>query len=350
MTSATITGWVPATPTTYARPVQDESATLGLTGCATPDGHGVLVWNVSGAVHYARVTSPAQFLVDDVVPTGDIATLMTAGTVYGSVVFSDGVDLFCVVGSNRSNVFYCEIYKANNANNPTSWSVLSTPYTNHAGGSAFGIGGGQCPPLILNSGRWVLGTKTSDGPTDDTFHAWWVRIFTSDDSGVTWTQRMEFDHVNIFPRTEYAATQMARDPVTGYLWWRSGTSISATDQNNLWRSTDNGLTWAKSTSENPANRFHPAIDNGVNIYGLDTDGDILVYDGSGFTFGDWTDTGENWSASGATLDGSFEHTTHSTVTIQGVYFFVRDQVMFVARRNLWTVGRVLIGDRSHPWR
>lgn len=338
MTSASLRGWRPSTPTHYARPVQDESAVGGLTGVETPDGHGVAVWVVSGGVHYAVLDSVMDLLVDDVVPLADIRTLMTAGSVYGATVFTAGGGLYCVTNSNTSNTMSVQVWQANNANNPTSWSVLSTPYSNHAGGPSFGIGGGQATPLILDDGRWVLGCKTADGPVDNSFQAWHARIFTSDNTGTSWTQRLDFEHTNIFPRTEYMATQMAQDPVTGDLWWRSGTSVTTSDMNIMWWSADDGTNWTHGpTINSPPHRVSPAIDNGSNIYGLDEGGGVYVYDGSGDEFSDWVSTGQNWSAPGVSLDSTFEHTVHSTVISRGVFVFVRDQVMFI-RRGGWNTG------------
>lgn len=339
MTSATLRGWRPSTPASFARPVQDESATGGLTGCETPDGHGVLVWVVSGGVHFAVVNSPRSFIIDDVVPLADVQVMMTAGTIYGACVFSHGGATYCLVGLNTPHTFSVDIYEADDPNEPTSWSIRSTVYSEHhdAGAGSFGLGGGQAPALILDNGRWVVGTKTGGSPLDNTFQAWVVRIFTSDDVGLTWSQRLYFEHPNIFPRTEFAATQMAQDPVTGNLWWSSGTSISATDMNNLWRSTDGGGSWSHNTSDLGAERLIPAIDNNTQVYALGPGGSVFEYDGSGFLFSDWVDTGQDWVAPGVTPDGLYEQTVHATTTAHGVYFFLRDQVMFV-RRGGWHTG------------
>ncbi len=333
MSSDYLAGYVPVTPAFYAIPVQDESAAYGLTGCETPDGHGVLTWVAPGqdGVRFALLDSPLDFIVNDIVPSADMGDVITGvDFVYGACCFSAIGEVFCVINYwlTADVSFHCEIYMADDPNNPVTWSVYSTPVVIGAVGPSptFGSAMGQSVPLILDSGRWVFGTKVLRGTP---FTIVEVRIWTSDDDGLTWDLRLTFEH-NVFPagRTELAAGQMAHDPISGDIWWRSGTTVSSADMNIPWRSADDGDTWTHGTSDLTSPGLNPSIQNGTNVYAMASGGEIYTYDGSGVEWSDWDDSGENWAAAGVTFDGIFEMTYHMNITSLGVFWFVRNQVMF----------------------
>ncbi len=327
MSSDYLADYVPVTPTSFAQPVLDETADDqgGLTGCETPDGHGVLAWDNSNEAHFAVLDSPLDFLIDDIVPLADIGVIMSgADAVYGVSVFSAIGETFCAVNSNTSSLFSTEIYIADNANVPTSWSVYSTVFTQASpSGTTFGNGQMSGTPLILDSGRWVFGTKTQVGPG---FGVWCTRIFTSDDDGVTWTQRLFFEHF-VFPagRLDGISGNMALDPITEDIFYRSSTVTSSAYMNIMWRSQDDGINWAHGLSDLTIPYLSPVVHNDTNVYAMAVDGVMYVYDGSGVEPSDWDSTGTNWAASGVFLDGRM---MHGTVTSLGIFFFVRDQVMF----------------------
>lgn len=346
--SQTLRGWVPKSPSSYARPVQDEDATAGLCGAELPNGTGILLWPNGGEIHCAIVSSPKQFIVDDVVPLADVRVVATPGTtIRGTCVFMANGGLYCIANEHVSNVCTIRLYTANSTSNPTSWSA-STIYTDHAGGPVFGNPNGVGMPLVLDSGRWVFATKVYDGPTSDTHYETRMGVWITDNDGSSWTRTLTYSHpYPAFGRVEFVSQELAIDPATGYLFMCSGTSISGvTYQNALWRSTDSGSNWTIMDGDGgnyfTAPRLSPFVDNGIKVYasvppqtGLgDSTFSIFEYDGSGTLFTDWTDSGETWAAPGS---GPDELTFRGVVTRKGVYFFTLDKVMYVAAGG-WHTG------------
>lgn len=335
MASDDLPGYTPSTPTSFARPVQVRDATGGLSGVETPDGHGVLMWANSGEIFCAVVDTPMDFIVDDIVPLIDIRTVASpGGTIYGTSVFMANSDLLCVSHEHVSNRCHVRVRKANNPNDPTIWTVLSDIWDRNSGGPFFGDPSGCGVPLIMDSGRWVYGGKGCEG-FSDAFQAVNAIVYTSDDSGASWQQRLIYAHPNFFPRTEFTSDHIAIDPVTGFLWWMSGTTISfVSHQIAIWHSADDGTTWTISsagTTVYTQPHIQPAINSGTNIYAIPNDGGIYVYDGSGYDVTDWIYTGENWAAPGVHKDPDVPgkpQTTKMVITSFGVFFFVFDQVMF----------------------
>lgn len=362
MTSATLPGWEPETPITYARPVQDEDATAGLCGCELPGGGGCLVWPNGNDIRWAIVSSPDDFVVDDVVPSGDMHTLVALGggvqQLHSSVFVVDGV-LYCLVVARISNVGSIKLYEADDPDAPTSWSLKTTLQSVAAAGSKFGNNSGVGVPLILDSGRWVLPCPIWDPGDGASFYAQNAGIWISDNDGTSFTKQLEYSHPYPgFPRTEDQAKVIAQDPATGDLWFTSSTSVSfVAVQTALWRSTDDGTSWTLVDGDGgnyaTAPRFNPFVDNENNIYaasmslaaGGSISWGIYVYDGSGATFADWTYTGESWPAPGSSPD---ERTFKAIVAGNGVYFFTLDQVMRVLAQPLWHWGGLLFG-RTGAW-
>lgn len=338
-TSATLRGWRPKTPTFYARPVQDEDATAGLCGAELPNGTGILLWPISGEIHCAIVSSPKQFVVDDVVPLADVRVVATPGaTVRATCVFMANGGLYCIANEHVSNVHTTRLYTANSATNPTSWSS-SVIYTAHAGGPVFGNPNGVGMPLVLDSGRWVFATKVYDGPVTDTHYEVRMGVWVTDNDGGSWTRTLTYSHpYPAFGRVEFVSQNMAHDPATGDLFFCSGTSISFVEyQNALWQSTDDGDTWTIVDGDGgnyfTDPRLSPFVDNGITVYaaappqtGLG-DTTFSIFEGAGDQFTDWVDTGESWPAPGS---GPDELTFRGVVTRKAVYFFTLDRVMRVA--------------------
>lgn len=348
-TSATLRGWRPSTPTFYARPVQDESATAGLSGAGLPNGTGILLWALGSEVHCAIVSSPSQFVVDDVVPLADVRTAVTGlGAIEGTGVFVANGGLYFLVEYRLSDVGYVRLYQANSTSNPTSWTLKSTLMSaDTSSGNIFGDNRGCGVPLILDSGRWVLVSPryTTEGST------FWrgmnVGAWYSDDDGATWADTLNYQHVYFFTRAEIQSHNVARDPGSGDLFFTSSTTTSfVAVQTALWRSQDDGASWALTDGDGgnygTQPRLTAVVDNGSRLYaaamdlsvgGVDNWG-IHEYDGSGGLFTDWTYTGELWLASGATPN---ERTFKAVIAKRAVYFFTLDQVMKVDARG-WHTG------------
>ncbi len=366
VTSATLGGWEADTPPGYARPVQDEDATLGLCGAELADGSGILMWPVdSGEVHFALVSSPDDFVVDDVVPSGDIQVAYDTGTPSGGTVASppqssvfvvDG-ELYSISVSRSGGVGNVDLWIADDPINPTSFSLLTNIQTADASsGDHFGSYMGAPIPLILDSGRWVLvGPRFStEGLT-----FWWaqnVGAWYSDDDGATWTDVLNYQHVYFFTRTDTMSKQCARDPITGDLFFTSmATTSFVAVQTALWRSTDDGESWTLVDGDggnyDTDPRLTTFVDNESRVFAATMflsggpNWRIYEYDGSGTTFDDFDDTGEQWLAAGATPD---ENTFKAVVAGYGVYFFTLDQVMRVLAQPLWHWGGLLFG-RTGAW-
>lgn len=364
MTSGTLIGWRPSAPEFFAQPVLDENAEEGpLCGAELPDGTGCLVWANGSNVRFAHTADTASWLVDDSVPSANMGTAVaTGGTIQGTTVFmGDDGELYLIVGYQSGDYHIISLYQADSPTSPTSWSFVSDIWNTYAVGSAFGDRNGISHPLILDSGRWVLAVKTADSPGGPSFQGVNGRVFVSDDTGATWTNTYTDGHDYIFPRIEFMGPHIGLDPATGDLWYMSGTTQSfVAYQIALHKSADDGDTWSIPhtggmiyTDPRPI----PCIDNNINLWAIDEVDFVfrsLLSGSDGYPDNtDWPSTGDSWIAPGVNLgSGHLSARTRAIVAplAAGVFFFVRDQVMFVGRPNQWTVGRVLMGNRGNPWR
>lgn len=341
-TSATLRGWRPRTPVSYARPVQDESATAGLSGAELPNGTGILLWALGELVRWAIVSSPSQFVVDDVVPSADMHTALTisGGTIEGTKVFVANGGLYFLIEYRQTDVGYVRLYEADDPNTPTSWSLKSTLMSaDTSSTNIFGTNRGCGAPLVLDSGRWVLSSPRYSTEGLTFWRGMNVGAWYSDDDGATWTSTLNYQHVYFFTRADIQSHNVARDPITGDLFFTSSSSTSFVDvQTALWRSQDDGESWVLEDGDGgnygTAPRLSGFVDNGQHLYlmegdlaaGGSVDWGIYEYDGAGATFSDFVFTDEHWPAPSVTPD---EPTMLGVVTRRGVYFFTLDMVMFV---------------------
>lgn len=333
MTSATVTGYVPETPTAYARPVQDENATSGLCGAEMPNGKGCLVWEVGGDVHFAVVDSPSDFIVNDVVPLGDIGVVVADGLAIPapSVFYLDG-ELWCIVNAHtntwstsRGSI---KLYKANSPTVPTSWSLFTTIQDVPASREFFfsrprsaGI------PLRLDSGRWVLPTMSWESNAFLTGAH--VGVWTSDNAGASFTRRLDYSHASTgLPLLTHQSGQTAQEPTTGNLYIYSGCDGGATGM-ILWESTDSGTSWtAIQTDQDWYTTPHitPILESDGTLYAAGQVINTTVYSliGDADFASDFTSTGTGWAAPGSSPDYTFR----AVIASAGVYFFTADQVMY----------------------
>lgn len=344
VTSAYYRGWSPFTPNSYATPVQVEDATGGLCGAELPDGRGILVWPNGNNIRFAIVDSPLSFIVDDVVPAEDIQTAVAMADVvyHRTAVYmaNGGLYITSVVRRYVGGVIYgfTTIYKANSPTNPSSWSLHCTLQTDSAQGAQFASSHGAGIPLILESGRWVLINPIFEGSlgTFPQFWAMYVGGWYSDDDGLTFTQTVAYKHIYFFVRVDQMSVQIARSPITGYLYFTSGSSAGGPEYTQaLWRSTDSGTSWSIVNVPNGAfgddyytkPHITAFVDNGQMLFAMGG-GSVYYLDPTtpGTEVLDWKYTGDAWAAPGASVQ---EVTQKAIVTTRGLYFFTYNQVMRV---------------------
>lgn len=337
-------GFYPATPDFYARPVQDEDATAGLSGAELDDGTGILLWAYQSDVRFALVSSPLDFVVDDVVPLADIQTaLSTGGNIEGTSVFTANGGLYFLIEWRDAFSGFVELYQADDNLVPTSWSLKSLLQTaDTTSGNVFGTNRGCGHPLILDDGRWVLCSPryTTEGGT------FWrgmnVGAWYSDDDGTSWVSTVNYGHVYFFTRAEVMSRQVGVDPITGDLYFSSSTTTSFVEsQTTWWRSTDLGSSFfiADSGGGNygtePRNTL--VVHNGTNAYTMEADlsagGSISwgIYsntNGPGSQFTDWAWTSEKWLAPGASPDEKTMKAVVTRITVNAIFYFTLDQVMW----------------------
>jgi hypothetical protein len=346
MTSATLLGWQPRTPATYAQPVQVESATAGLCGAEMPDGRGILVWPNGGDAKFAVVSSPARFLTNNVVGSGDIGTI-TSGSVTRTSVFTIDGGVYAMVDrwQGSGGVWSLKIYSADNPSNPTTWTLAATVLQTNSAGIIFGYTTwGAGIPLKLDSGRWVLcqgggevGVPPGGGASGTFAHA----FYSDNGAAGPWTRAMSYGHhLSGFPRTTWVSAQVVADPAaSGDLYFTS--SAQSPNEGLLWRSQNNGVTWTKYNSGwTDSFILSPAIDNGTTAFALGTN-DLYTPTGDPTNIkvvaGGWT-AHTQWTAPGM----STERDTRKAIIAGGdMYYFVRDQV--AKSPGGWFVG--FIGQR-----
>jgi hypothetical protein len=339
VTSNTLPGWFPATPTIFKQPVLVESAVGGLCGAALPGGGGCLVWPNGGAAKFAVTASPEDFLEDNIVPAVDIGVIV-AGDVRAVSVYVIGGVLYATVVTFSGSTTTTKIYQANNPDGPTSWSPVATLQNDNTPGALFGMQTwGACIPLQLASGRWVAVQGCWQfglvgGAASGANGAAW---YSDDGAAGPWILTNQYRHPYFnFSEIEWCSAQVAQDPVTGYLYYTTATGAGGPDYGTvLWESQDEALTWGLHGT-GAWDTFHllsASIDNGQQVFafggspgGVDQWSDVFVrtgdaHDTNRFS-GGWTDTGQNWF----TTSYGFENTHKAIVAQRAVYSFVRDRV------------------------
>lgn len=319
----------PKTPTSHARPVQVESAVGGICGARTPDGHGVLLWPRAGGAFCAVVDSPERFLVDNSVST--VRTVLATGSgVRDTSVFTVGAGLYALVMARIGGIQTMRLYVANDANDPTSWSIRSTIQSVTEAGTVFSLPKSAGIPLVLPSGRWVLFCPGWRDEGDGTAARSWV----SDDAGVSWTAGLNYAHTSTgLPFTEFVSAQTHQ--ATSGLYGVSGSDAGGVAVGlALWRSTDSGTSW--SMVDTGAYNTQPRLTAFAgDLYAMVAQ---RVYSAtSPGTFAGWSDTGQQWVPAGDDADAQERERTRKAVSIGGsVFFFWTDRVA----RTLggWSVG------------
>jgi hypothetical protein len=288
----------------YRVPVQVGSVRL-LAIAATPAGQGILSW-VDGTANELRcavLPSVHNCLADDVVESGDVRTIWSSATrtLHAGVIAVINGELLAWVSHRRTvsgveNNGTVECYVANDVENPTSWSLRGTCMSHNAG-----ITGGTCcfespvmgPPTVLPSGRWVLPANTwetygGSALTDA------VGVYTSDNSGVTWTVRLS-DRAGPLGggNSGTLATSIAYHPGTGRLV--AGRSPAGSASIATFYSSDSGSTWTKFSFTTSKGVPHFYMDNTSTLYCANDIGSVRrIYEAvDPLDDATWVDTGLN---------------------------------------------------------
>lgn len=258
--SSTFDGYTPAAGV-YTTPVYG-AAVNNLTLARTPVGRIVLGWN-EGNVFFVAVLDDAQdaFRNNVVGPNDRRTAFSTAGSLdHGSIWVDDGNLYMAVVYFTTDGSGRVECYVANDAENPTSWTLRGTIDSQAYGGGGFHSINSIGPVTITASGRWVIpcdaviayaGAAPSDGSG----------LFTSDDNGATWTAIVQHRRAPLFSGTSGPiGNTIAQDPTTGFLYWSHYDGPGA-NQSFIYESQDDGASWALIQA-NAAVAWHFYTDDG----------------------------------------------------------------------------------------
>lgn len=342
----TLAGWQPSTPPFYAQPVQVESATGGITGAQMPDGRGVLVWPNSGAAKFAVVASPSAFLIDNIVGSGDIGTIVS-GDVVRTAVYNIDNEIYATVVTWSGTVTTTKIYQADDPSDPAGgWTAAGTLQNDNTPGLRFGTEQwGAGVPVKLASGRWVLGQGGWEVgfPPGAAASGAFVHAYYSDSGAAgPWIRTLLYGHhLAGFPRTDWMSAQVAVEPATGDIFHSS--TATPPNQVTIWRSQDDGATWGQFDASDGvsggAHRLSFVINNGSDIFAIADNGFYIGDAASGPITsanngtGGWSDTGENWSAPSMSTD----LVTRKALVVGGsVFTFALDQVAKLGAA--WFVG------------
>lgn len=339
--SNTLVGWAPSPSFNYSRPVQ-VGTVRDICGAELPDGKAVLTWNDGTTVKFAVVESPFKWLENNVVAPGDVGTITSPGGVLGSSVFVVGDGLYSIVHSVVSNSGRVELYQADSATSPTSWSLKSVlQATDPLVGPNFGHSPYASPiPIVLESGRWVLGGSFWVRAADWHGSGFWV--WTSDDEGATWANRYQDNHIYFFARTSGTSVQLAQDPLTGYIYGHSNSGSGGVYNNVLQRGTSDGVSWGHADGGDYYNdpRISPFIDNGVQMYAFNHGGTNLYTYPPGLVndIQSWYSVG-SWVAPG--VSANLSH--YGIIAVDRVFFFGDNDKVMTPPLGGWTIDSVRMG-------
>jgi len=201
-----------------------------------------------------EVANVAALLAGDDSVTGWTATGISLRKYARCCVFNVGDDLYLDVAhggdfSGGAPAAGCWIYKSPSGNGG-DWTLHGTVYSATMSGTEVGnfcrkTTAGQ--PLITSTGRWVL--------VIGRYALWsgymypYQTVYTSDDAGVTWTQRTTLNLGGIGTGMDFKApvTRNLVETADGSLW-----ASMSVDWGSFylyaWRSTDGGETWSVAWS------------------------------------------------------------------------------------------------------
>lgn len=254
--STTLESYAPADVAAVVRPTSFEPSS-DLSVAVTPGGKAVYGWTNGNRYRFAVAPSLRESLSNGYFTSA--SDVMSAPTVYNGAVWVDGGDLFAAVRHRSGNTGTTTCYVANDAENPTSWSIRGTVVSYAAGGSGvvnLPYGG---PVFVSSTGTWVLpmpGWGNLFGLTD------FVNLYISTNRGASWySAGLEyrsgaFDGLESGPMS----STLVEDPVTGYIYWWRGTEDNHRGQ--VCVSMDGGLSWTIGSTYSNFPALHLYADDG----------------------------------------------------------------------------------------
>lgn len=264
--SSTVEGFVPIDTPTWVTPVQVTGHTVNnLTTARSPQGRALFGWSSGGSFYCAVRDDFEDMFRDDVVPDGDERMVLGGDGIdvlLGSIWVDPREGLFAAVKWTQENLGTSVCYKANNAENPTSWIERGTISSRNIAGSASMEVNSGGPVTILPSGRWVLPfagwTLFATSKADTSMLA------ISDDRGIDWNIVVSHRREPLFSGTTGPISNtIGQDPLTGYLYWAHYDGPVA-NQGFIYESQDGGTSWIRIVS-NASRVWNYCIDNATDI-------------------------------------------------------------------------------------
>lgn len=328
-----------AAPIPPVRPVT-VGTVYGIDGCGTPGGKAIVVWHDGSSAYSSALLSPDDLATQGSVSSaGQVTTIVTGPAGYTNVTgvtcWVAGGVLRALVAMWGSSGGLTKVYAANNVENPTSWSEVSTP-------QSFVNGNG----MFKDSLAWrTVGTVTvlGSGRLVCPFVCWFgiflqpgIGIWTSDDNGASWTNRLLVGSDNNAGEVgSWMSHDIAAD-AGGTLYFNGNTQT-----NRTWTSTD-GVSWTMSVVGSADTNY--SVESGGNLWSLRRASPLVkVYDATVDPLNptNHVDTGESMDVS--SLHGDRVLQDMKSQIIGGkLYVFVSDLVGTPIRSG-WLVGQVGIG-------
>ena len=290
------TSWTPEAPTVSATPVTFEGVWGGLTGCELPDGRGLLMWVQSGGnvnVRCAVQPTPASWLTDSFVDSGDTATIITTSQACSAVCYVIDDEVYATV----SEPLQCQIFKADDPADPVAggWSLHGTLDFGTGTNAPFGAENQVASvPIVTSGGDWSIVQGYSAqyyfgaSPTGFPRYSW--AHVTSSDDGVTWTRQNGDVNDNLYSDI-FECRQTVEDP-SGNINFSFGRDVSANATFYATPAVGGTLTSAVGGVELPVAIIRNAADE---MYAIDRSDNFRLRINDGVPYTDWTDTGVSWT-------------------------------------------------------
>lgn len=260
----------------WAEPVQFETVN-NLTGCQLDDGRGLLMWTNGGNVRMGFVSNPILWLVDGSCTSATTVTGLPAATKLAVSCFRVGSGLYlCVNAANGTGVGRTDIYVADSASNPTSWSLHGAMATSATitNSSFYDASQRVCGIPYVDGSTWLLPITYSVNVSGS--HGQRHAVYRSTNSGALWsTFAITGQTGALNQNTGQSSSHVGRDPSTGNLF-TFGYIGSGGGTEQWYRSTDTGANWTaiQSGSVTAGTTTHPRafMDDGTDMYGVFNDG------------------------------------------------------------------------------
>lgn len=293
--------------THYARPVQVESATGGLSIERLSTGQAIVMWPNANRVRYALLDNMAQVLLDDVVTADQIQTALDgAAAGYGSVfscsVFRVGSNLFFSVMTRNSTttVGRILIYIADSDSNPTSWSLYGTVQSRSSGpeGGFSGFNPRMAGVPYVDGSYWAI----TGGRFIDSFDQWALHagVWESYDAGVSWTEKVDRGYYIVGGvYMDFQSPYLARHPATGELVTMGGSNAPGYQQRDMFIGPN---TWTIQSMAY-GGVLQPFLSDKHRVYALGWNGEVYASpDDHVWPWSDWTFVGRFGNTGGQTTN------------------------------------------------